>query len=69
MEALVVQWLNEGNFETDNKYGTHKTKTHTSCKLQVFTTASLMMLTKILEKGNVNMMSLCQNEGGSMDIT
>ena len=34
-----------------------------SCTLQVVTTASLMMLTKILEKSNVNMMSLCRKEG------
>jgi hypothetical protein len=38
------------------------TQKHTSCKLQVFTRASLMMLTKILENGNVNMMSLCPKE-------
>jgi len=55
--------VNEGNSENDKKYGAHKRKTHTSCKLQVVTSARLMMLTKILEKGNVNMMSLCRKEG------
>jgi hypothetical protein len=62
-----VQCLNEGNSETDKKYGAHKTKTHTSCKLQVFTTAILMMLTKIVEKGYVNMMSLCPKEERSTE--
>ena len=47
----------------------HTKQKHMSCKLQVFTTASLTMLTKILENGNVNMMSLCLKEERSTDIT
>ena len=37
-EQALMLWLDEGNCESDKKYGAHKTKTHTSHTLEVLTT-------------------------------
>ena len=66
--SLYCGWMGAIAKVTKNMAHT-KQKKHTSCKLQVFTTASLTMLTKILENGNVNMMSLCPKEKSCTDIT
>ena len=65
--TVVAGWMRAIVKVTKNM--AHTKQKHTSCKFQVFTTASLKMLTKILEKGNVNMISLCPKEERSTDIT